>query len=209
MNQYELISKVAKYGYKAFGLKAPNLTFLLTLLSYYNYQTKECYPSNESVERGCGINPDNLHRHKKVLVAAGIIKTYDKKMGDKKSHSGYIINTDFLEEQLAIAEQADKEAEIVRARNSDDDILARVEVTEEDMFGSQQPPEPTISAFNLRENLSQFFASEPVTASRASPQHNPLVHRRTPLESVQEAQSADQNWSTDSFLLSDEPIAPF
>ncbi|HBV5677941.1 TPA: hypothetical protein MD163_005096, partial [Klebsiella aerogenes] len=120
--QYELISKVAKYGNKAFNLSAANQLLLLTLLSYYNYQTKQCYPSNKSVSDGCGISVDNLCKNKKVLQNAGLLTTYNKSMGDFNKHSGYILNIEFIESRLAevINEEAVKEA--VEASASDGEL---------------------------------------------------------------------------------------
>ncbi|EOV8481604.1 helix-turn-helix domain-containing protein [Klebsiella aerogenes] len=110
--QYELISKVAKHGNKDFNLSAANQLLLLTLLSYYSYQTKQCYPSNKSVSDGYGISVDNLCKNKKVLQNAGLLATYNKNMGDFNKHSGYILNIDFIESRLAevINEEAVKEA---------------------------------------------------------------------------------------------------
>ncbi|HBZ1416395.1 TPA: hypothetical protein MJE56_25200 [Klebsiella pneumoniae] len=105
MTQYELITKVAKYGHKAFNLEGKNLCFFLTLLSYYNHETEKCYPSNESAEDGAGINPDNLHRHKKALKAAGVLLGYGFiPMGDGLKHSNYILNIPLIEERLAECE---------------------------------------------------------------------------------------------------------
>ena len=101
MNQYELIKNVMKYGHKAFGLSTLNIAFLATLLSYYDHNTKQCFPKNDSVKNGCGLDASNLHRNKKALRDAGLITTFNKNMGDKKKHSGYILHTDVMEARFA------------------------------------------------------------------------------------------------------------
>lgn len=109
MTQYELITLFAKYGSRAFNLSPANQLFMLTLLSYWNHETNECYPSNESVQDGCGIDASNLSKNKKVLTAAGLIKTYNKPMGDKKKHSGYVLNISFITDSLSkVANEVDE-----------------------------------------------------------------------------------------------------
>lgn len=138
-----MITKLAKYGHEAFGLSPANQQFLATLLSYFNHTTRECFPSNESVKRGCGISADNLHKNKKVLIEAGLIKIYNKPMGDHKRHSGYVINIELIEARFAELERDEAIADTIEANESG-----------EDLFSSEQEEVP--SAFEQQEQDNPF-----------------------------------------------------
>lgn len=100
MTQYELLKEFAKYGHIVFKTEPIYNAFMLTLLSYYNHETGECWPSNESIENGCGIDKSNLHRYKARLREVGLIKTANRKMGDGLRHSDYFIQTDFIIQKI-------------------------------------------------------------------------------------------------------------
>ncbi len=187
MTQYELIKNVAKYGFKAFGLTAPNQVFLLTLLSYYNYETGECYPSNESVESGCGIRPDNLHRYKKALLASGVVsKTYFKKMGDGNKHSAYVIDVDFMINRF-------NELELERVSR------AAIESTDEEVFGE----DITATEEPVFEQESPFESSEVINEqniiSDTSDYTNMFESVSTPLNETEQS-SEDSPFSANMFI---------
>lgn len=174
MTQFELIKNVAKYGFKAFGLTAPNQVFLLTLLSYYNYETGECYPSNESVKMGCGIDPKNLHRNKKALMASGVVsKVYFKNMGDGNKHSAYVIDVDFMTNRF-------NELEVERVsraaiESTDEEVFGEdVTATEELVFEQESPfgEGEVINEQNIISDISEPVSTplnEPAQASEDSP----------------------------------------
>ncbi|ECG1481450.1 helix-turn-helix domain-containing protein [Salmonella enterica subsp. enterica] len=131
MTQYELITLFAKYGYRAFHIKGTDQAFMIALLGYWNHITNECYPSNESIEAACGIRPDNLHRSKKALIAAGLIsgkkEDLNKQMGDGKKHSQYVLKIDFIQNKLkAVAESVEQE-NIIKFKESGADPFAQEE----------------------------------------------------------------------------------
>ncbi|EAU0371729.1 TPA: helix-turn-helix domain-containing protein [Salmonella enterica subsp. enterica] len=131
MTQYELITLFAKYGYRAFHIKGTDQAFMIALLGYWNHITNECYPSNESIEASCGIRPDNLHRSKKALIAAGLIsgkkEDLNKQMGDGKKHSQYVLKIDFIQNKLkAVAESVEQE-NIIKFKESGADPFAQEE----------------------------------------------------------------------------------
>ncbi|WP_284885116.1 helix-turn-helix domain-containing protein [Citrobacter portucalensis] len=129
MTQYELITLFAKYGYRAFHIKGIDQAFMIALLGYWNHITNECYPSNESIEAACGIRPDNLHRSKKALIAAGLIsgkkEDLNKQLGDGKKHSQYVLKIDFIQNKLkAVAESVEQE-NIIKFKESGADPFAQ------------------------------------------------------------------------------------
>lgn len=169
MNQYELITLFAKYGNRAFKLSAANQLFMLTLLSYWNYETNECYPSNESVYDGCGIDPTNLSKNKKVLVQAGLIKTYLKPMGDKKKHSGYVMNVDFIVAKLKEVAQQVEEQNGIKFNKLGIDPFKREENApwEEEQ---QQPEEAPWTQEPLQEAVEEAVAELTADISADEPQ---------------------------------------
>lgn len=124
MNQYELLAKFAKYGNAVFKVDKVNHSFMLTLLAYWNYQTGECFPSNESVFRGCGLSTTNLSKNKAVLKAAGLITPYFKQLGDGNKHSGYKIHSEFMAEKLTVYEQELAAKEAAELNRSNVDLFA-------------------------------------------------------------------------------------
>ncbi|EJH5553736.1 helix-turn-helix domain-containing protein [Salmonella enterica] len=165
MTQYELITLFAKYGNLAFKLSAANQLFMMTLISYWNHETNECYPSNESVLNGCGIDPSNLSKNKKVLVQAGLIKTYNKPMGDKKKHSGYVINVDFIVSKLNEAAQQIEQLNIVKFKESGADPFAQ---EEQEQIAPWEIEEPTLDTQKcvpiekvIEEATTAHFCAEP------------------------------------------------
>lgn len=161
MNQYELLKHVALYGHKAFGLSATNLAFLSSLLAYHNYITGECWPSNESIQKATGLSASNLARNKKELVNAGVMKTFNKPLGDGKKHSGYYLNINYIEQRFneILAEEAAREA---------------ATATEADVFEPEQQEEST-ELFAEENPFSGVPVEAPVTLPEATQEESGLI----------------------------------
>ncbi len=164
MNQCELMAKFAKYGNAVFKVDKANYAFMFTLIAYWNYQTGECFPSNDSVHRGCGLSQSNLVLNKKVLTKAGLITPYMKRLGDGLKHSGYKIHTDFIAEKIEAyeAELAVKEVAELNQSNA--------EIFEPEPEQQQAPIEEKSNPFEV----SPIDPSEPVSAP-VEPTHTELV----------------------------------
>ncbi|ENF4444945.1 helix-turn-helix domain-containing protein [Salmonella enterica subsp. enterica] len=170
MTQYELITLFAKYGYRAFHIKGTDQAFMIALLGYWNHITNECYPSNESIEAACGIRPDNLHRSKKALIAAGLIsgkkEDLNKQMGDGKKHSQYVLKIDFIQNKLkAVAESVEQE-NIIKFKESGADPFAQEEPEQIAPWEIEEPILDTqkcvpIEKVSEEATTANFLADEP------------------------------------------------
>ncbi|WP_323634628.1 helix-turn-helix domain-containing protein [Enterobacter hormaechei] len=139
MNQFELSKLFAQYRARVFSLDHKDFAAMITILSYWNSESGECYPSNDTVAKGSGLSAGNLSKQKSKLSKAGLI-TYscDKKMGDYNKHSQYTIHAEFIAD--AINKYKEQEAIQEAATVKEGDLFPVETVVDVEPFSEQESP---------------------------------------------------------------------